>query len=332
MRLIENKAEIIQQEDGLNGLYKHIETCGRVPYKSYDKSDGTIEGAKAFIDRMIASKHFAVLEQGTVYLYLEINPDNCDSHFDYPLASFMDHYNWSDVISIIVAKYKSNKYSKVITKWLSPERSSRGVYITTNYRVIVENDWQDDLQFICNPTEFHFKRVTFKVNTSIGITREINRSRSLSVLEQSTRYCNYTKDKFDNEISFCKPSWINLNLGKYELNFDNGRTIVGDGYIRPADSLSEDSIFLEDCLTSELTYKQLVSEHNYSPQQAREILPLCTATEAVYTAFLEDWTYFFNLRLLEVTGKVHPNMKDIAYKMHKAMVEVGLLDDLCKNY
>lgn len=72
MKLIESKAELIQQGEGLDGLYKHIEACGRVPYKSEAKSDGTIECAKTFVEKMIKSRHNAVLEHGTVYLKIPI--------------------------------------------------------------------------------------------------------------------------------------------------------------------------------------------------------------------------------------------------------------------
>lgn len=54
-------------------------------------------------------------------------------------------------------------------------------YVTLNYRHIVENNWLDDLQYLCEPTEHHEKRYTFKVTTSIGVTRELNRHKLLCV-------------------------------------------------------------------------------------------------------------------------------------------------------
>ena len=88
-------------------------------------------------------------------------------------------------------------------------------YVTLNYRHIVENGWIDDLQYLCDPTEHHERRYTFKVTTSIGVTRELNRHRVNSIAEQSTRYCNYSKDKFGNEVTFCIPSWMNIPEGSY---------------------------------------------------------------------------------------------------------------------
>ena len=68
MKLIESKVEIIEQQPGLDGVYKQIELAGRTCYKSEDKI--TEDSAKGFVDRMINSKHGAMLEHGTVYLVI----------------------------------------------------------------------------------------------------------------------------------------------------------------------------------------------------------------------------------------------------------------------
>jgi thymidylate synthase (FAD) len=205
-------------------------------------------------------------------------------------------------------------------------------YVTMNYRHIVENGWLDDLEYICEPTENHVKRYTFKVITSIGVTREFNRHRKNSILEMSTRYCNFSKDKFDNQVSFCKPSWLDLNLGTYEIvgnNKDLG-DVVGDGYIKNVSNRDEDNLFLTSCLFAEDTYKELLGD-GWKPQQAREILPLCTATEAVYTGFAEDWKHFFNLRFFETTGKVHPNMMELSTKMKEECEKANIWNNIIKD-
>ena len=306
MKLVECKAELIQQGEGLDGLYRHIETCGRVPYKSEAKSDGTVEGAKAFVDRIIASKHGAVLEHGTVYLQTSVGIND------------------------------SNFYEVELSPYSRNNLIDNKVFVTTNLRVIVgllPNTYQEFLnKYMCNPTENHAKRYTFKVLTSIGVTREVNRSRSLSMLEMSTRYCNFSKDKFDNQVSFCKPSWLDLNLGIYEVitNDDGTRDIVGDGYIKDVRNYDPDNLFLGNCFHCEDTYMNLL-ESGWKPQQAREILPLCTATEAVYTGFAEDWKHFFNLRFFETTGKVHPNMMELSTKMREECEKAGIWNNIIKD-
>jgi thymidylate synthase (FAD) len=313
MKLIKSKAELIWQGESLDDLFKHIEACGRVPYKSEAKSDGTIECAMAFVEKMIKSRHNAVLEHGTVYLHCFGSEDELKKYSNNSYSAYKSVYDHKEVCQGDVDYYSHE-------------------YVTTNYRVLVENGWLDDLKYICAPTEHHVKRYTFKVLTSIGVTREFNRHRKNSILEMSTRYCNFSTDKFDNQVSFCKPSWLDLNLGTYE-RVDNNKDlgdVVGDGYIKNVSNRDEDNLFLTSCLFAEDTYKELL-EDGWKPQQAREILPLCTATEVVYTGFAADWKHFFNLRFFETTGKVHPNMMELSTKMKEECEKAGIWNNIIKD-
>lgn len=137
MKLIESKAEYIPQTD----LYKHIELCGRTAYKSEDKI--TEDSAKGFVDRMIKSKHGAVLEHGTVYLII---PEREQKRYEYTLLI-------------------CNPYTKAILH-------DRDCYITTNYRVIIENDITHMLAYTSKPTEFHEKRYTIKFTTDRGVSHK----------------------------------------------------------------------------------------------------------------------------------------------------------------
>lgn len=145
--------------------------------------------------------------------------------------------------------------------------------------------------------------------------------RVLSILEQSTRYCNYSKDKFNKEVTFCIPYWLDLKEGSY--NWDN---YFGDWrYIDTSSPIKEQ--FVANCFYNEKQYLDLINQ-GWQPQQAREILPLCTATEAVYTGFAEDWKNFFNLRFFETTGKVHPNMMELSTKMREEAIKANIWDDI----
>ena len=178
MKLIESSAELILQEPGIEGIYKAIEVAGRTAYNSQDKV--TPDSAKSFVDRMTKSKHGACLEHGTVYLHLQVNPLNCTKSFDYPSAKFTATYNWSDVVGHIRAKYSSNPYSKVVFKSVGTKNAPvYDYYITLNYRVIIENGWLDDLQFLCSPTEFHEKRYTMRFTCSRAIAQELTRHKLL---------------------------------------------------------------------------------------------------------------------------------------------------------
>lgn len=160
MKLIKPSYEILEQSPGLKGIYKAIEVAGRTCYKSLDKI--TEDSAEGFVNRMIASKHYAMLEHGTVYLYQHIdgNYSECseESIFD---------------------KYNDNPYSKAGTYFTLGKGMDN--YISTNYRVLVENGWLDDLKYLCEPTEHHEKRVTVRFTTSNGIMREFTRHKDFCV-------------------------------------------------------------------------------------------------------------------------------------------------------
>lgn len=158
MRLIKSSSEILEQEPGLQGIYKQIELAGRTCYKSLDKI--TEDSAEGFVHRMIASKHYAMLEHGTVYLTI------IDEVGDDYLYEFID------------SKYGRNPYSKLTEEVIN---NKYYFFITTNYRVLVENGWLDDLEYLCEPTEYHEKRVTVRFTTDRGVSHEFVRHKLLCV-------------------------------------------------------------------------------------------------------------------------------------------------------
>ena len=289
MRLIKPNVEIIEQQPGLEGMYKQIELAGRTCYKSEDKI--TEDSAKAFADRMIKSGHGAMLEHGTVYLTIPI----------------------TDITSYRIDAYRRNKYTRS-----DISKDVRNYYITTNLRVLVENNWLNDLQYICEPTEFHEKRITVKWTCDRGVSHEFVRHRVFSFAMESTRYCNYSKDKFNNEITFIIPSWLNLPEGKY-TNWDNDWCDVAElKLLHPeVDNLDDvANCFLQSIKNSEYYYFMLL-DRDWKPQQARQVLPNALKTELVMTGFESDWKHFFSLRSPKygATG-VHPDAAYLADKLY----------------
>jgi len=316
VRLIKPKAELLLQQPGLEGVYKQIELAGRTCYKSTDKI--TEDSAKPFVDRMIKSKHLAMLEHGTIYLEFLYEQPIKVTHTD----GTSDVYDDTEIYNSLVNKYTKNPYSRAIERYVG--QGAYCVYITTNLRVLVENGWMDDLKYICEPTEYHEKRYTFKVITSIGITREFNRHRTMSIAEQSTRYCNYSKDKFGGEVTFCIPFWTDLKEGSYEW-----KDYFGE-YTRIDLSYPLKDQLVSYLFTTSKQYLELIDQ-GWPPQESREVLPLCTATEAVYTAFASDWQHFFDLRYFGKTGIPHPNMVELAGLMVKEAEKYGILDEILNN-
>lgn len=297
MKLIESKAELIQQKPGLDGIYEQIEIAGRTCYKSEGKM---AENHKAFVDRMIKSKHYAMLEHGTVYLLLTDFADN-------------------DVV-----RYLENPYSKV-------KMTGDGKFaITTNYRVLIENGWLDDLKYLCDPTEYNAKRITMRFTCDRGISHELVRHRVFSFAQESTRYCNYSKGKFGGEITYILPTFLKsqLTTGQYSFDSKSFKAYTGDTVI-DLDENSNRARFIWQCLSAEMAYKDML-DNSFSPQEARSILPNCLKTEVVMTGFLDDWKHFFDLRLKGTTGKPHPDMENLASKAYAVLTDASYYENVDK--
>jgi thymidylate synthase (FAD) len=280
MKLIKPSVEYIPQSEGLDGMYKHIELCSRICYKSEDRI--TEDSAKKMIDGLIKAGHGAMLEHGTVYLYLEVTPFNAFSHFEYPLAKFTAPYNWSDVVGSIAAKYRSNPYSKVTTS--NDSRNYRKVYITTNFRVLVENGWLDDLQFISKSVYYHPKRYTLKFTCARIDSQSITRYRHNSYAQESQRVVNYMMERYGMSVTFSQPIWV-----------------------KPED-LEE---LKQDAAISEQLYFKWIKK-GYKPEEARYFLINGTKTEIMVTAYENDWRHFFDERLRHTTGRPSSDMHHLA--------------------
>lgn len=287
MKLIESSVQIIEEKDP----YKMIELAGRTCYKSEDKI--TENSAKEFVDRMIKLGHGAMLEHGTIYLKIDKTEDG---HL--PPARLY----WSD------GNHK--KYTKV-------RKHGNSIYVTTNLRVIVENNRLDDLQYQVEPTEHHEKRITAKFICDRGVSHEFVRHRVFSFAQESTRYCDYSKDKFGNDITYIIPSWLDLPEGKYS-NWDNDWCDVSElKLLYPeVDNLSDPAnCFLQSIKNAEYYYFMLINR-GWKPQQARQVLPNATKTELVMTGFESDWEHFFELRC---SGVAHPDAKKLAAELKSLM-------------
>lgn len=292
MRLIKPSFEIWDQQSGLEGIYKQIERVGRVCYKSEDKI--TEDSAKPFVERMVKSGHGAMLEHGTVYLQLLWSEDGQKEFED------------------LKARYTTNQYSKIFEIHTYPH----SLYITTNYRVLVENNWLDDLKYLCEPTEHHKKRVTIHFICDRGVSHEFVRHRVFSFAQESTRYCNYSKDKFGNEITFIIPCWYDWTEGVAHIN----------DYSKYGNFSEDSQAYLTSLIGAELSYFRLINT-GWKPQQARAVLPNSLKTELVMTGFVEDWKHFFFLRC---SVNAHPQARELAIPLSEEFVKRGYINS--KNF
>ena len=291
--------EIWNQEPGMDGIYRQVERAGRVCYKSEDHC--TAESARPFVERMIKSQHTAMLEHATVYLL-------------YRDGETASAEQGGDAAGETWQRYERNKFSKVTTV-------DGCHYVTTNLRVLAENQWLADLDHLTEPLAYHERRVTVHFTTQIATTREFNRHRANSMAEQSTRYCNYSKDKFGNEISINIPEWVRaLSVEEpAQIDFLELAKKVTEGQ---ADDY-ENWLFAN--LAAERSYMNLIALGR-KPQEARAILPLDTNTELIHTAFVSDWKHFFDLRAKGTTGAPHPDAKVLALPLYEEFCRLGLIE------
>lgn len=302
MRIIKPSFEIWDQEEGLEGVYKQIERAGRVCYKSEDKI--TEGSAKEFVERMIKSGHGAMIEHGTVYLRI-------------PYGTMDDRGEFSN--EPIVIKYIDNPYSVVMNN-----SENDYWYVTSNYRVIIENGWLGDLKHLCEPIEYHEKRITVKFICDRGVSHEFVRHRVFSFAQESTRYCNYSKDKFGNEIIYILPSWVDMK----QLGEQNSQELlIQMGSLNNPTYSQEDLnelYFLFGLASSEIQYFNLIGK-GWIAQQARAVLPNSLKTELVMTGFVSDWEHFFKLR---DAGSAHPQARELAHPLHMEFLRRGYITNL----
>jgi thymidylate synthase (FAD) len=288
MKLIKQSFEFINQTDfSLVGIKKHIERCARVSYKSEDKITDT--SYEKFVNMLESRGHDRPLEFGTVYLSRTSQKE--------------DNMEWLD-------KYAYNPWSKFSfgngsTRINGELRNT--VYVTTNYRVIKEHHWEDDLQYLCEPTEYHHKRYTVHMILDRGVMDEFRTHVGLSHLAESTRYVNYSKKKFGSELTFIKPCW--LDDEKLKL-YGPYHTVIRDK--------SPESIFIANLNNVERDYLDLI-KLGWTPQQARSVLPLSIKSELISCGFKDSWENFFYRR---DAPDAHPMAQEIAKPMHQKFIEL----------
>lgn len=140
--------------------------------------------------------------------------------------------------------------------------------------------------------------------------------RVFSFAQESTRYCNYSKDKFGNSVSYIIPSWLKLVEGDYLVLEDNGILDTPMGVL-PFTKVDQSTlVFIAGLSEAEVRYFELLNS-GWVPQQARSILPNSLKTELVMTGTIEQWKEFFKLRspLYGATG-AHPQAAELADKLY----------------
>ena len=153
-------------------------------------------------------------------------------------------------------------------------------------------------EHVLSPTN-EFKYRTIKFTCDRGVSHELVRHRC-AVAQSSTRYCNYSKDKFGSEITFVEPSDYEFWSDEDKQHFEK---------------------FLKCC---EDEYMYMVKERAFTPQQARAVLPNALKTELVMTGFVSQWKHFFELRC---APNAHPQARELAIPLREEFIKRGYINE-----
>jgi thymidylate synthase (FAD) len=283
MKTVNSSYEIIKP-DGKNiaGMLRFITRCAYTCYKT--NKEITDDVAATFVDGLIKSGHTAMLEHGTVYLSIPVNRISQDV---------------SNKMKLLISCHLWTRYTEKVIDDMPH------VVIVTNFRVIVENNLQDFMKrFWYIPTDDELLcRPTIKFICDRGVSHEIVRHRVFSFAMESTRYCNYSKDKFGNSVTFVSPDWMNM---------------------------ADDDEFKKDLETLESIYFKWL-DRKKAPELARYFLPTGVKTELIVTGFNDDWDHFFDLRALNKTGRAHPDIKKLAEPLYKEFIKAGIIEEKKDN-
>lgn len=264
MKLINQSATLVVEDNPI----KLVELAGRVSHKSEDRI--TDDSYKSFLISMLKLGHTATLEFASVYLQCP-NLTVITRYYNYDISNFKE----SPYIHIEHSNSDSRIYSNlrvILNKF--PELFVDIIHNSLPEYVKIFTPFQDD----------PYKRYCFNIVCNRGVSHELVRHRVFSFLQESTRYCNYSKDKFSNELNIINP------FNDFIETSDYNKTLYGDclNYIEPI-------------------YNLLI-ENNLKAQEARGILPNDLKTELYMSGFLKDW--------------VGHNVEDTVYEIYGEEVKV----------
>ena len=290
MKLIKQSFEILEQKDfSLIGIKKFIERCGRVCYKSEDRI--TDDSYEKFVNMLVKRDHARPLEFGTVHLKI-----SSGMLFEEFLQDLVDYKLYNPA-------------------WIKYKELPEYTYITTNYRhylQIIKKCPYIAEYFTEQDNCYYPSRYTVHMVLSRGIMDEFRTHVGLSHLAESTRYCNYSKDKFDNQITFIQPSWIILDK---EIAPINELCLLSGQYDRENPNLR----YLASLVDANYAYVLLLNK-GWTPQQARDVLPLSVKSELISCGFEDAWENFFYRRC---ANDAHPMAREIAIPLQKRFKELG---------
>lgn len=300
MKLVKPSIKRLFQTPGIQGMLEHIEYIARVCYKSEDKI--TPGSAEPLIRGLIKKGHLSMLEHGTI----RVTP-------------------YSEISQDFIERLKVKRPSYIIKYG-----DARSTQYLVNFRQLIEylhypkqipkdNLYDEALDILSFNNSFYptpyfnegkdIGRLTYHMVIDRGVSHEFVRHRNMSFAQESTRWCNYSKDKY-NGLTFIIPS-------EYNDTLQDGLIINHEDEI---DDLGIEDMYLykwlKDCINCEADYIEL-GKAGYKPDRLRRILNHSIKTELVITGSRMAWESFFDLRLRGLYGSPHPDAKMVAEAIYQ---------------
>lgn len=316
MEIVKPYAELWVPKD----IESHIVRCGQLCYAS----EKDITNKKDWLEGKWKNGHKSIFRHGTHYFAIPVI--NCTERMRAffsisPYCGYYENKEWV-FVSVNDQTYRETKWMHHLFRYSTSEHGLKG---------FIENE-EDSFGIV------NILRRTVLVQTQISTSRELNRTSPNNICEQSTRYCNFTKEKFNGEVKLCQPHWLNM-LGHGVSScimhvVDNNEIIVCDSKGVPFEKItpkSNNTIIVnidkyKDC-TYDYLLSTIISAEKYNknvdrgmlPQDARGALPIDTNTRCVYTYRIEEWKHILDLRYYGTTGAPHPNARIAADNIRNAI-------------
>lgn len=324
----------IEHVDVTSDPLRAIEAAGRICYKSEDKA--TEDSAEKFVKMLIERRHHAMIEHGNFILsvdgdlYEEILKIedrqyirmSCDVRGNGCLISgnpraLRDFCLRPDIPS------KIQRAIAIVVSQTTPILFNDTVRYT-DHLTLEDEQTVDQVELfgsvshLSRSEKLKHQVASYRIVCNRGFTHEQVRHRPFSFAQESTRYCNYK-----GGVSFIIPPWLDIPEGVYRLCQKSMRASCNGQEISPASYIKS---WLNVLQVTENTYKDLISEAGWKPQQARGVLPIDLKTEIVVTGNLQQWMTFFKLRCTPVRAPKENLINGIWYHAtapHPQMQEVA---------
>lgn len=267
MKILQPEVKIFEQAPGIEGLLKHIERVGRLAYKSEDRITDTSH--IKFVEMLKNRGHWAVFNLGTVYLVI-------------PMNHMFSAETVKDCVNALEAFKKHAPFTRIT-------EDTDNYYVTTDYRTICQEELEDFMErYWSEPGEHHKLKITTEWHCSRVIAQQVLRHRLFSPLMESTRYVNYSLDRF--ELGFSLPCWMKREMDKSNIDYEQANLIVHS--VNP-EFLSLSKTFnrrIKGWMRDEEDYLEDIKD-GLKPEDARGGLALDVATTFAFCGYLEDFTY-----------------------------------------